>query len=422
MNVFGFRDQLIEDYSNYIQSFVRIKDSRIQDTVKTSLESGDLWPDPLIQLNPGFKPGGTVDQLVKDGLLHSECRTIFRRKPNQNADHGPITFHQHQVEGIKAASRSESYVLTTGTGSGKSLAYITPIVDHVLRRGSGRGVQAIIVYPMNALANSQEQELRKFLHHGYPEGQAPISFKRYTGQESEGERQGILDNPPDIILTNYVMLELILTRPKDNNIVKSSKGLRFLVLDELHTYRGRQGADVSMLVRRLRDRCEANNLLCVGTSATLAVGSSLKESKEEVAKVSSLLFGTKISPHNVIGESLRRNTHNINFVLPNEVQSLTDAVNAWENASACQASADYIEDPLASWIESTFGLQKEKETGTLIRSTPRPLDGPEGAASDLAHLVDCDISKAKSAIQQAFLTGNTLLDSEDRPLFAFRLH
>jgi ATP-dependent helicase YprA (DUF1998 family) len=72
----------------------------------------------------------------------------------------PLRLHAHQTDAIKVAQAGHNYVLTTGTGSGKSLAYIIPIVDHVLRRGSGRGMQAIVVYPMNALANSQEGELK----------------------------------------------------------------------------------------------------------------------------------------------------------------------------------------------------------------------------------------------------------------------
>ena len=105
-------------------------------------------------------------------------------------------------------------MLTTGTGSGKSLAYIVPIVDHVLqeRRREGpsaaKRVQAIVVYPMNALANSQLEELEKFLRDGYGEGREPVTFARYTGQEDDEKRQEIRDNPPDILLTNYVMLEL----------------------------------------------------------------------------------------------------------------------------------------------------------------------------------------------------------------------
>ena len=90
------------------------------------------------------------------------------------------------------------------------MAYIVPIVDRVLREGSGKGVRAIVVYPMNALANSQRNELEKFLGKEHQK----VTFERYTGQESRSERERILANPPDILLTNYVMLELMLTRPR----------------------------------------------------------------------------------------------------------------------------------------------------------------------------------------------------------------
>ena len=106
---------------------------------------------------------------------------------------------------------------------------------------------------MNALANSQKSELAKFLKLGFPNQKGPVSFERYTGQESEEERQAIIADPPDILLTNYVMLELLLTRPRERRLIEAAGGLRFLVLDELHTYRGRQGADVALLVRRVKE-------------------------------------------------------------------------------------------------------------------------------------------------------------------------
>ena len=118
-------------------------------------------------LNPAFEPGGWVDELVDDGRLHSLNRQIFRRKqkdpatgqvpldPETKLPGQPLRLHRHQVDAIGVAASKKPYVLTTGTGSGKSLAYIVPIVDHVIRRGPGNGIQAIVVYPMNALANSQ---------------------------------------------------------------------------------------------------------------------------------------------------------------------------------------------------------------------------------------------------------------------------
>ncbi len=150
----------------------------------------------MIQLNPSFEPGEWIDELVDTGLLHEECRRVFRVKREPRGEGKPLRLHRHQADALRAAGRGGNYVLTTGTGSGKSLSYIVPIVDHVLRHGSGRGIRAIVVYPMNALANSQYGELEKFLNHGYPNGRGPVTFARYTGQESDKEKERIVADPP----------------------------------------------------------------------------------------------------------------------------------------------------------------------------------------------------------------------------------
>lgn len=143
MDVFALRDQLIHDYATYIESFISIRDDRIREHVKHELDEGFLWPDPLLQLNRNFEPGPWIDDLVDDGTLHPLCRHIFRIKPTDESGK-PLRLHRHHAKAVAAAKSGESYVLTTGTGSGKSVAYIIPIVDHVLRRGSGRGIQAIV--------------------------------------------------------------------------------------------------------------------------------------------------------------------------------------------------------------------------------------------------------------------------------------
>src|SRR5262249_37864902 len=120
--------------------------------------------------------------------------------------------------------------------------------------------------------------------HGYPDGQGPITFASYTGQEDDARRREIWADPPDILLTNYVMLELILTRPDEGPLIRSAQGLRFLVLDELHTYRGRQGADVALLVRRVRDRLASPTMQLVGTSATLAGEGAADEQQRQGAQ------------------------------------------------------------------------------------------------------------------------------------------
>ncbi len=134
MNVFDLRNRLVADYSSYTRSFIKISDARISNTVASALDAGAFWPEPLLQLNPTFLPGGTIDELVIDGTLLPECAKIFRISKSDTDHTGqPLLLHAHQRKAILKAKEDKSYVLTSGTGSGKSLAYIVPIVDHVLR-------------------------------------------------------------------------------------------------------------------------------------------------------------------------------------------------------------------------------------------------------------------------------------------------
>ena len=422
MKVFEIYRSLIKDYSDYIRSFIQIRDSKINNYVQKELDNGHLWPEPLIQLNPAFEPGGTIDELVHKDILHPECSRIFRINKESQPIGIQMQLHKHQEEAIKAAHSKENYVLTTGTGSGKSLAYIIPIVDHVIRHGSGKGIQAIIVYPMNALVNSQFGELEKFLCHGYPQGQQPVTFEKYTGQESDEKKQQIIGNPPDILITNYVMLEMILTRIKDRPLIKAAKDMRFLVLDELHTYRGRQGADVAMLVRRLRDHCGGESLQCIGTSATLAGDGTFQEQQVEVGIIASLLFGTQVKPQSVIGETLRRATPLRNLSDSKYISELTKRVSDTE-LIITEEYHEFIHDPLSIWIESTFGLTTETETGRLKRSTPRSIGGEHGTAKELSQLTGVPEDVCIKAIQETLLAGYQCKKPDSPfPAFAFRLH
>lgn len=422
MNVFELRKRLIDDYSAYVRSFISIRDPRIREQVDRDLTDGILWPQARIGLNPAFAEGGWIDDLVGQGLLHPDCRKVFRLKQAQDDDGKPLKLHQHQVDAVKAARSHRNYVLTTGTGSGKSLAYIVPIVDHVLRAEKRKGIKAIVVYPMNALANSQHGELTKFLCHGFPDGRPPVTFRRYTGQESDEERNEIIANPPDILLTNYVMLELILTRTDERQLIAAAKGLRFLVLDELHTYRGRQGADVALLVRRTREACEANELQHIGTSATMATGGTVQDQQREVARVASLIFGADVRPDDVIGETLRRSTPEPALGDPGFRSALNRRL-ADPQAGPSPDFAAFVQDPLSGWIESTFGITTEAQTGRLIRAEPRTIAGDGGAAHDLARLADVDLDVCVHRIQEQLLAGYRIKSPDTGfPVFAFRLH
>lgn len=422
MDVFEVREQLISDYRSFTAAFVEPRDERISAFLAEQLAAGQQWPDPWLSLNPNFASGGSVSELVDAGLLHPECERIFRVKDHEH-DAGKVglTFHHHQRDAIEVAATGGSYVLTTGTGSGKSLAYIVPIVDRVLREKvqgvASPGVKAIIVYPMNALANSQVLELEKFLRFGYGMGNEPVTFARYTGQEGQDERRRILAEPPDILLTNYVMLDLVLTRPDERrHLMSAARGLQFLVLDELHTYRGRQGADVALLVRRVKDVCEAPDLQVVGTSATMASGGSRADQRTAVATVASRLFGSIVAPERVIGETLVRATAG---PAPSD-PALADAVGRAVRDRTPRSFEDLVADPLAWWIESTFGLADDPDTGDLIRSAPTTVPA---AANVLAERLDVEVDLAAAAIRQTLLAGSRARSPvTGRPLFAFRLH
>ncbi|MCY4535457.1 MAG: DEAD/DEAH box helicase [Bryobacterales bacterium] len=370
MDVFAFRDELVAEYERFSRSFARIRAEDISRQVDAAYAAGHFWPAPLIQLNPNFEPGGYIDDLVADGTLDAECAKVFRLKRGDNTFGERLLLHRHQMDAIEIARRVESYVLTTGTGSGKSLAYFIPIVDDVLRRKRAgdacKGITAIVVYPMNALCNSQREELEKYLGLGYGDGGEPVTFARYTGQESRDERDRIAKNPPDILLTNYVMLELLMTRfhETDKAIREHAKGLRFLVLDELHTYRGRQGADVAMLVRRVRERFN-ERLLCIGTSATMASEGSPGDRNAAVAAIASRLFGAAVDPGNVVSETLRPVTDRDACLSgPDLRAAIEQGVPANPTHQALAAH------PVATWVERNLGL--EEQGGRLVRIL-RPL-------------------------------------------------
>ena len=173
-------------------SFATIHAEDIQEQVGAIYGQDRYWPEPLIQINPSYKRSTDVGAMVASDVLDPGCAGIFR------ADGRPLSLYKHQEQAIALAADGESFVVTTGTGSGKSLCFFIPIVSHVLnarRRSAEPRTHAIVVYPMNALANSQMEELDKFI--GQAPGDQPVTFARYTGQE-DGTSEGELQTSPPI--------------------------------------------------------------------------------------------------------------------------------------------------------------------------------------------------------------------------------
>lgn len=417
MNVFEFRDKLVEDYSTFSRSFTQVRPDDIRQFIAKEYDSGRYWPAPLIQINPSFQPADTVEKLCEAGELHAECARIFRVNKTTLSDGASVRLYRHQQEALAIAKRRESYVLTTGTGSGKSLAYFIPIVNRVLQAketDKTPRTRAIVIYPMNALANSQREELRRFLT-GYAEGSEPFTYGRYTGQEDDAERRRLAANPPDILLTNFMMLELLMTRQdeKDRAVIANAQGLEFLVLDELHTYRGRQGADVAMLVRRVREAL-GSNVICVGTSATMASGDSISKVNEVVADVASRLFGVTVGMQNIVTETLQRVTpeaQNRQAVLPQLKAAIAKGL------SKSPSYAELASNPVSTWVELTLGL--EWKDNKWVRAMPRTV---REAADLLSRDSGASVEDCASYIQQLLLKAYYAKSPENRSLFAFKLH
>lgn len=404
MDVFALRDRVVDDYRRYIESFVRIRDKRVDQFVREEFTSGKLWPDPILQLNPAYEPGPTLDELAASGVIEPGTARFFR-KP----DGGPIRLYRHQHEAIEIGRRWEPFVVTTGTGSGKSLTYLVPIYDHILRTNPEKHqVRAIIVYPMNALINSQLSALDQYAA-GCPE--SPIRYARYTGQEKQETRDRILEDPPHILLTNYVMLEYMLLRPAERVLTeRATAHLEILVLDELHTYRGRQGADVAMLLRRVRERTGNPRLLHIGTSATMITEGTREARRLAVADVATKLFGAPAKPENVVDETLQRA---VQAPVPQDAAALRAAVEA----PIPDELRDFTRSSFAAWIEHTFGLAEED--GRLVRRPPiRFQDGVRSLSQGSGLPEDACAGKLREALGK----GNALKNESGEPLFAFRLH
>ena len=417
MKAFHFDQHLIESYSQFSRSFSTIRAPDLRDAIEGKYGEGHFWPDPLLSLNPYYEAGPTANDLVDSRDLCPETAQIFR------IDSAPVRFYRHQGQAIAKASSGHSFVVTTGTGSGKSLCFFVPIVDAVIRSriaGEGPKTCAIIIYPMNALANSQIAEIYKFIgQSGLPDKLKPI-VRRYTGQENRNEREQIAANPPDILLTNFMMAELLLTRQDsiDRRVIANAQGLRFIVLDELHTYRGRQGADVAVLVRRLRDRCTPGIApICIGTSATMASEGSDGDRALEVSKAASRLFGVQIGPDAVIDESLRRATDD-RLALADVEPRLATVLT--RNLPERLTDAELFNHPLAVWSELALGL----EDGQILKRR-QPILFRE-AVNWLAQASGTNPERCSIALED-FLTRASLPErqrggSGDSAFLAFKLH
>jgi superfamily II DNA/RNA helicase len=420
VDVFDLRQQIVQDYANFARSFTRVRADDLKHQVDAIYAKDQFWPEPLLQITPYYERGASIDELAATGEVTATTAAIFRVPDTPEL---PLQLHTHQVQALAAAKQGRSYVVTTGTGSGKSLCFFVPIIDAILRAkatDNTKRTRCVIIYPMNALANSQMEELEKFLKHVSPA--QPISFARYTGQEGNDERTSVAANPPDILLTNFMMLEYLMTRQDatDQTVIGHCQNLEFLVLDELHTYRGRQGADVALLVRRIRALLAPEGLQCIGTSATMASGSA-DDRRTAVAAVASKLFGTTVLPTDVIGETLVRAT---NPHLHHGTVTHQLATSIAGGISPTITDTELVAHPLSIWIETRLGLTWEDSK--WVRARPQTLKTATQWLSEDSGLP----AEQCSEVLRQFLLITSMAESDrqsghnsgKRGFFAFKLH
>lgn len=290
------------EYQRYIDTTFPILDPKLKRQIEEKIEDGSLlWKGPYISLNRPFSKGASINQLVQTQVLHPKTASIFRG----------WTLYDHQERATRRLTRGMHTLVASSTGSGKTESFLIPIIDYCLHEKQNPGVKAVLLYPMNALANDQLKRLRKLLKG------TGITFGRYTGDTQSKEsadyvrdadapdeevdtREEIQSNPPDILLTNYAMLEYLLVRRADQKIFRQRQ-VRFLVLDEVHTYGGALGIEVSCLIRRFKEHIglSQEGLVCVGTSATVK---GEDKDIEAVTTFASKLFGEYIGKDALIIE------------------------------------------------------------------------------------------------------------------------
>lgn len=382
MNTLKLHGEILKQYQDYIESFINIKDYAIKLAVSEAIAKGKLWKEPLIQFNPAFDTSESIKDLITEGVIHPDLQNVFK----------DYKLYAHQANALRLGAAGKDFIVTSGTGSGKSLTFIGTIFNFLAKNPKrAPGVKAIIVYPMNALINSQFNELK-----GYSEyyekttnEKFPFTFGQYTGQEKAEQRQFLLDENPDILLTNYMMLELILTRSKEAELKESIyQNLRFLAFDELHTFRGRQGSDVALLIRRIKAQSK-NPINCIGTSATMVSGGTLKDQREVIAKVATTFFGSAFSENQIVMESIIRSLSKKEITKQQLLQSI--------HQKPGEIKEDFIRNnSLIQWLEEKIALA-EKE-GVIIRNKPKTL---AQISKDLATDTDLDEENSLKAIEQA---------------------
>ena len=283
---------------------------------------GDYIETTFPMTNEPFK-GSVQNMLQQKGSVYHEPYVAVRL-PFRVAEAMPTCFeaihpaylpyvHQQKAFERLTGDDGRSTLVATGTGSGKTECFLYPILEYCYQHRGERGIKALIIYPMNALATDQAKRIAELIY-GSPELRGNVTVGMYVGgQEHEPSRtmsengvitdhETMLNNAPDILMTNYKMLDYLLVRPKDALLWQDNEPetLKYIAVDEMHTFDGAQGTDLACLLRRLKRRLGIYDgyLCCIGTSATMGT----KENNGSILSYAEEIFGEPFDKDAIITE------------------------------------------------------------------------------------------------------------------------
>ena len=325
LNPIEASESIKDEFVSYISTSFHIADRDYAEQFVNELNKKDaVAKGPYLDISDSFETGENIESLIEAGELSSLFRELEGTVPEKEKEiklRRKLYFHQEKA--IRKINQEHNLVVTTGTGSGKTECFILPIINHLLKeKENGEltcGVRAILIYPMNALANDQMKRLRMILRN-YPD----ITFGVYNSSTKQDDVAGIAEygrifkdenghalkplpneaisrktmqkTPPHILVTNYAMLEYMMLRPNDD-LVFSGANLKFLVLDEAHIYRGTTGMETSLLLRRLKARISnSHEVIHILTSATLGG----KEADKDIVNFAETLCDAKFYEDDII--------------------------------------------------------------------------------------------------------------------------
>lgn len=303
-------------YRRYLLTTFSTNNDGYNEQLKEALEKDKAIADgPYISMSDPFEKGKSLEQLAYEDV-------VSRKMTDFSGFHPRRSLYLHQERSIRKVREGKNLIVTTGTGSGKTESFLIPVFDELLREEEngtlGAGVRTLIIYPMNALVNDQIRRIREII--ASSETGTKITFGRFTGETEEkfedakriyreNETMDLLPNelisreqmrstPPNILITNYAMLEYMLLRPGDNIIFsqQNAEKWKFIVFDEAHSYTGATGIEVATLMKRVKAILGRNDLRYILTSATLGD----ENSNQEIINFAQSLCDTEFQADNII--------------------------------------------------------------------------------------------------------------------------